>query len=686
MAVKKTGEPPTTRAQFGSAIKSARDIMRKDAGLNGDLDRLPQLSWLLFLRAFDMIEEERFLIEGSRFRPAIDERYRWKTWAADPDFSGERLLKFVNEDLLPYLRELPSSRNPSDPRNIISAVFKEINNRMLSGVLLRDLVDQVNRVNFRTSDDYHAIAFLYESILKEMRDAAGDSGEFYTPRPVIKFMVEQTFLKLGESVLDPACGTGGFLVEAFDELRASASTSVLLAELYANIRGIEKKPLPYLLCVMNLILHHVNSPTVVRDNALVRMLNENKPADRVKVILTNPPFGGEEETSVAQRFPQGLRTKETSLLFLQAVIDKLEPGGRCAIVLPNGVLSGAGIGPRVREKLMKECNLHTVIRLNQGVFAPYTPIPANLLFFEKTGPTKEVWFYQMPAPEGRRGYSKTKPMRYEEFVACAEWWGGEHRTDRTENELAWRASRADIEADDFNLDLANPNSTSIINHRDPRELMAELVSTERHILELLNGLASIDVAIGEVKRRPLRDFLELSTDPVSVEEDAEYLMAGIYSYGRGLFKRPMIYGSETNYRTLYRLRAGQFVFSKLFAWEGALATVTQEFDGVLVSQEFPTFDIQTNIADPGYVAHLARWPELHASLRRGTTGMGSRRQRVNVASLLAIEVPLPDLERQRKIAQRLDYLMSVDEAVIKQQEKSKALRMSLLDAAFSNRF
>ncbi|WP_194822491.1 N-6 DNA methylase [Micromonospora sp. S-DT3-3-22] len=684
MATKRTDVPPTTRAQFGSAIKSARDIMRKDAGLNGDLDRLPQLSWLLFLRAFDTLEEERFLIEGPRFKPAIDERYRWKTWASDQDFSGERLLKFVNDDLLPYLRDLPSSKDPSDPRNIISAVFKEINNRMLSGVLLRDLVDQVNRINFRTSDDYHAIAFLYESILKEMRDAAGDSGEFYTPRPVIKFMVEQTFLKLGESILDPACGTGGFLVEAFEKLRTSANSSVLLAELHANLRGIEKKPLPYLLCVMNLILHHVNSPAVIRDNALIRMLNENKPANRVRVVLTNPPFGGEEEGSVAQRFPQGLRTKETSLLYLLAVIDKLEPGGRCAVVLPNGVLSGAGIGPRVREKLLKECNLHTIVRLSQGVFAPYTPIPANLLFFEKTGPTKETWFYQMPAPEGRRGYSKTKPMRYEEFADCIEWWGGEHRDGRIENHHAWRVAWADIERDDFNLDRPNPSAATGLSHRDPSDLIVDLVAIERQILELLGGLTPVEVATKNVPWSPLSKILTLSADPVTVEEEERYITAGIYSYGRGLFKRPMIYGSETNYRTLYRLHVNQFVFSKLFAWEGALATVTKDFEGLFVSQEFPTFDINAEVADPSYVAHLARWPELHARLRDGTTGMGSRRQRVNVARLLATEVPLPDLEKQRQIAMHLDSLMSIDKAVIEQQEKSKALRLSLLNAAFSS--
>lgn len=478
----------TTRARLAAIIKSARDIMRKDAGLNGDLDRLPQLSWLLFLRAFDALEAKHEVEQGSDYRPALEAPFRWRDWAADPDeLTGGALLKFVNEKLLPHLRELPGDRD-DDPRLVLSAVFKEIYSRMQSGYLLRDLVDQIHQINFTSSDDIHTVAFLYEGILKEMRDAAGDSGEFYTPRPVIRFMVEQSFPTLGEPILDPACGTGGFLVEAWEKLYPLVRTKAQRQLLVTNLRGIEKKSLPYLLCMMNLILHGVDDPHVLRGNALVHMRNDLSPRTKVKVVLTNPPFGGEEENSVSERFPSGFQTKETSWLFLHAVIERLKDDGRCAIVLPNGALFGGGVGARIKKKLLAECDLHTIVRLPQGVFAPYTQIPANLLFFEKGRRTKDVWYYELPVPEGRRGYSKTKPLRYEEFVDCQAWWGGPERKGREENAHAWRVPLADLEANEWNLDLANPNGGDDLAHHDPAELVANLVKTEHEILGLLSSL------------------------------------------------------------------------------------------------------------------------------------------------------------------------------------------------------
>lgn len=474
----------TSRARLSSVIKSARDTMRKDAGLNGDLDRLPQLSWLLFLRAFDAMEANREVWDDD-FRPAIIEKYRWRTWAGNPFLTGDDLLTFVNDELLPHLRGLKADR-PGDPRNVLSALFKDIRNQMMSGYLLRDLLESLERIDFTSSDDIHTMAFLYESILKEVRDAAGDSGEFYTPRPVIRFMVEQTHLKLGESILDPACGTGGFLVEALENLKSTDGSTEEQQQLWRDLRGIEKKPLPYLLCMMNLILHGVESPTVVRDNALTRMLDEQ--GQKVDVVLTNPPFGGEEENSVAARFPTGVRTKETAWLFLHSVLTKLKPGGRCAIVLPNKALFDDRVGAAIKEKLLRECNLHTIVLLPQGVFAPYTDIPANLLFFEKTGPTKETWFYQIDPPEGRKGYSKTKPMRYEEYAECNSWWGGESRANRVETSRAWRVSIDTIVAAGYNMSFQNPRLGDDLSHRPPGELLKELLATEQEILLTLEAL------------------------------------------------------------------------------------------------------------------------------------------------------------------------------------------------------
>ncbi|MFE2426474.1 N-6 DNA methylase [Streptomyces sp. NPDC059373] len=488
---KKVATATTSRARLASIIKSARDTMRKDAGLNGDLDRLPQLSWLLFLKAFDQRVEKVGPRLDPDYRPAIEKPYRWQDWATNPDFSGNELKTFVNDELIPHLAELKGTDGDADdPRNVLSTIFKDVNNRMQSGTLLRDLVNLVEQIHFDSSDDIHTMAFVYESILKEMRDAAGDSGEFYTPRPVNRFMVQQSFLKLAESILDPACGTGGFLVQAYEDLVQQVDTDTQRKQLHADIRGVEKKPLPYLLASMNLLLHGVGAPRLVRENALLQMRDATA-ADRVDVVLTNPPFGGEEERSVVEKFPKGYQTQETSWLFLHAILDQLKKGGRCAIVLPNGSLFATGensIGARIKQKLMKECNLHTIVRLPQGVFAPYTQIPANLLFFEKGMPTEDVWFYEVPLPDGRRGYTKTKPMRVEEFDPCVEWWGGENREGREDGGNAWRVSAGDIEKAGYNLDIPNPHVGEDLTHRSPEEIADELLKTESEILGLLEEL------------------------------------------------------------------------------------------------------------------------------------------------------------------------------------------------------
>lgn len=479
---KKPAVPATPQAKLAAIIKSARDTMRKDAGLNGDLDRIPQLAWLLFLKAFDGLELNRE-VTASDFQPAIEAPYRWRDWAADPNGpTGEALLKFVNAKLLPYLRGL-SGVGSHDPRDVLAAVFKETNNRMLSGYLLRDVINKVNEINFASADDIHTMAHLYETMLREVRDAAGDSGEFYTPRPVIRFIVQQVDPHLGEVILDPACGTGGFLVETLEHLAPKVNTAQQRRTLHNNLRGIEKKPLPYLLGMMNLVLHEVGQPNIVRGNALARPITQISKKERVDVILTNPPFGGEEEKSIQSNFPANMQTAETAWLFLQLVIRQLKEGGRCGIVVPNGILFGDGVGARIKKQLLTDCNLHTVVRLPDGAFAPYTDIPANLMFFEKTGRTKEVWFYEIPPPEGRKKYSKTKPMRFEEFADCQEWW-----SRREEDERAWRVPIADLEANGYNLDLRNPNRPDDLAHRPPTELLEELLRTEREILEQLEKL------------------------------------------------------------------------------------------------------------------------------------------------------------------------------------------------------
>jgi type I restriction enzyme M protein len=483
MTKKDTG---ATQARLQSIIKESRNIMRKDAGLNGELDRLPQLAWLLFLKAFDDLEANHAVTQAD-FRPALPVPFRWTTWVTDSDLTGEPLLAFVNDKLIPGLRELRGSGRAGDPRDTLAGVFKDINNRMLSGHLLRALVDQLDKITFTASDELHTMAVFYESMLREMRDAAGDSGEFYTPRPLIKFIVEQVDPRPGEAIMDPAVGTGGFLAEAFAHATKKASRHECEVT-ESKLRGIEKKPMPYLLCQMNMLLNGIDRPNIVQDNSLNYPLAEVK-RDGVDVVVTNPPFGGEEEALVTRNYPSQFRTTETAWLFLQSVMARIERSahGRCGIVVPNSVLFDTGVGGRIKEDLMKRFNLHTVVRLPNGVFAPYTIIPSNVLFFEK-GKQGPVWFHEITAPDGRKNYTKTKPMRYEEFSGCQAWWGGRKREGRVETEQAWQVPFADIRASGYNLDLHNPNRAASLEERSPKDLVAELIETERELLSLYEQL------------------------------------------------------------------------------------------------------------------------------------------------------------------------------------------------------
>ena len=483
-------KPPVqnVQARLQAVINQSRQIMRKDAGLNGELDRLPQLAWLLFLKAFDDLEEGREALEDG-YRPVLPEDLRWHSWAAGSDVTGEPFLRFVNDDLLPTLRQLRGSGKPGDPRDTLARVFQDTANRMLSGHLLRQLVDQVNKVEFSHRDEMNAMAVFYETMLREMRDAAGDSGEFYTPRPLIRFIVEQVDPRPGELVLDPAAGTGGFLIEAYKHMTAGEVSATDVERVKGGLWGIEKKPMPHLLGQMNLLLHGIDRPRFVEQNSLNLPLSEIRRSG-VDVVLTNPPFGGEEEQSVQENFPVQLRTAETAWLFLQSVMARIErsPHGRCGIVVPNSVLFlDTGVGAKIKAELMSKFNLHTVLRLPNGVFAPYTIIPSNVLFFEK-GKQGPVWFYEVPAPDGRKNYTKTKPMRYEEFADCATWWGGRERKSRVANERAWRVDADSIRDSGYNLDQHNPHRPDDLEHHSPNELVAALIETERELLKLYEDL------------------------------------------------------------------------------------------------------------------------------------------------------------------------------------------------------
>ena len=499
--INKPEVPNSTAQQLGSIIKSCRDIMRKDKGLNGALDRLPMLTWVMFLKFLDDMERvraEEAKLAGKRFRPGIEAPYRWRDWAAKEEgITGPELIAFINQDeatrpdgtrgagLFAYLRSLQSANG--DRRDVIARVFQGTVNRMLNGYLLRDVINKVNEIQFTSKDEIHTLGHMYESMLREMRDAAGDSGEFYTPRAVVKFIVAAVNPRLGETILDPAAGTGGFLVEAFDHLKKQAKRAEDYAHLQqGTLHGIEAKSLPYLLCEMNLLLHGMEYPDIDPGNALQVPLREIGDRDRMDVIMTNPPFGGEEERGILANFPEDKQTAETALLFLQLIMRKLRRpvggsrGGRCGMVVPNGVLFGEGICARIKEELLNEFNLHTIVRLPNGVFAPYTSIPTNLLFFDRSGPTTEVWYYEQPLAEGRKNYTKTAPIQFEEFSACLAWW-----KKREENEQAWCIPASELLANGCNLDRKNPRAKEDIVHLPPAELVADILKKEKRIAEII---------------------------------------------------------------------------------------------------------------------------------------------------------------------------------------------------------
>ncbi|UUX93376.1 type I restriction-modification system subunit M [Methanoplanus endosymbiosus] len=468
-----------------TTIKSIQDIMRKDAGVDGDAQRISQLGWMLFLKIFDDRETEHELM-NPEYKSPIPEELRWKNWAADPEgITGDELLDFINNKLFLELKNLTVPETGGSMEYVIRSVFEDSFNYMKHGTLIRQVINVIEAgIDFNKKKERHLFGDIYEKILKDLQ-SAGNSGEYYTPRAVTQFMVDQAGPKLGEKVYDPACGTGGFLTSVIDLMRKdvrSVSDEELLQE---KIFGTEKKQLPHLLCTTNMILHGIDIPdNIKRGNSLARPLRDYSSADKVDVVVTNPPFGGMEEDGIESNFPKAFQTRETADLFLVMIMHILRDGGRCAIVLPDGFLFGEGVKTRIKEKLISEFNLHTIVRLPNGVFNPYTGIKTNLLFFTKGEPTKDVWFYEHPYPEGCKSYNKTRPIRIEEFDTEKKWWN-----NRNETEQSWRVPVADIIKGNYNLDIKNPN-VLVVENGNPEEILAQYQSAKSSADEIRAELLS----------------------------------------------------------------------------------------------------------------------------------------------------------------------------------------------------
>ncbi|MBB3695961.1 N-6 DNA methylase [Flammeovirga yaeyamensis] len=469
-------------SQITSNIKSIRDIMRKDTGVDGDAQRISQMVWMLFMKIFADKEEE-WEITIDDYESPIPEELKWQTWAADEEgLTGDNLMEFVNNTLFPTLKELDITESPQ--ARIIRSVFDDTYNYMKNGTLFRQVINEINTIDFNSNEERHMFNDIYETILKELQ-SAGSSGEYYTPRAVTQFMVDILNPQLGESVMDPACGTGGFLTCTIDHVNQQVKTSEDTQIMQSAIRGIEKKPLPTLLCTTNLMLHGFDLPAVRRDNLLTKPYADWSGKDKVDIILTNPPFGGVEEDGTETNFPQKFRTKETADLFLALIIKLLKDKGRCAVVLPDGTLFGEGVKTRIKEELMEKCNLHTIVRLPNGVFNPYTGIKTNVLFFEKGTPTEEVWYFEHPYPEGVKNYNKSKPINIKEFDLEKAWWN-----NREENQYAWKVSAEEIKKRNYNLDIKNPHQAED-SLASPEELLEEFRACEQNISSIQEEIVKV---------------------------------------------------------------------------------------------------------------------------------------------------------------------------------------------------
>ncbi len=488
---------------IGNIVKRLNDVMWKDDGVAGDAQRLEQIVWILFLKVYDD-KEKLWEFHDSNFKSILPEDLRWRNWAVDKKdgnaLTGDELLSFVNEKLFPGIEKLDINENTPISKAIVKYTFDDVNNYMKNGILLRQVINIIDEIKFTNSNEKHEFNEIYETMLKELQ-SAGNAGEFYTPRPVTNFMVEMINPSLNDKIADFACGTGGFLTSTLDYLKNQVKT-VEDKELYDNsIYGIEKKSLPYLLCITNLLLHDIDEPNIEHRNSFDRNVKDYKENEKYDVVLMNPPYGGHEVKNIQANFPSNLRGSETFDLFMTLIMYRLKQDGRCAVILPDGFLFGVdNTKVNIKEKLMKDFNLHTIVRMPSSVFAPYTSITTNILFFDKTKPTDKVWFYRMDMPEGYKNFSKTKPILNKHFDDVKEWWNDRKEIiDEKESEEQTTTYKSkcytikEINDNGYNIDLCGyPHKEEII--LEPKELI------EQYQEQRVSLNAEIDKILAEVSK------------------------------------------------------------------------------------------------------------------------------------------------------------------------------------------
>ena len=483
-------------------VKRIRDIMRNDAGINGDAQRIEQMAWMLFLKVYDAKEKD-WEFDDEDYASIIPAECRWSNWAVDDRsgnaMTGDNLLNFVNNTLFPTLKGLSVNKDTPIKKSIVKTTFEDANNYMKDGVLLRQVINVIDELEFDDYEESHAFGDIYETILKELQ-SAGSSGEFYTPRAVTDFMAKMIKPQIGENVADFACGTGGVLTSWLKELSAHIETTEDQEKYDKSIYGIEKKQFPYMLCITNMLLHGIDVPKIYHDNSLLRDVLDYTEDDQFEVILMNPPYGGNEKNEVKNHFPSDLASSETADLFMSVIMYRLKKNGRAAVILPDGFLFGTDNAKvAIKKKLLSEFNLHTIIRMPHSVFAPYTSITTNIFFFDRTGPTAETWFYRLDMPEGYKNFSKTKPMEIKHFAPAMDWWNNREEITVDGFDKAKKYTAEEIAEKNYNIDLCGyPHEEEEI--LPPKELIqqyqakrASLNADIDRILAQITNILGIDI-------------------------------------------------------------------------------------------------------------------------------------------------------------------------------------------------
>jgi type I restriction enzyme M protein len=665
------------RRDLTNDLWHACDIMRRDDGTTGVLQYMEQLSWLMFLKIFEAIEE-RLQAEsefaGRPYDAIIEKKYRWSSWAKQ-DWRADELVKFINDELIPHLRSLTGSPE----REIVSTIFKEgSGNLMKSGFNLKEVISIVDEIDFNSVEDSHVVSQMYEELLLRMGKEGGVAGEFYTPRPIVRLMVRIVSPEPGERTYDPFCGSCGFLVESFRHIQTLRQLSIQEYEKLQRdtFYGQEKKPVPYLLGVMNCILHGLLTPQVVRRNTLEENIRNIPESQRFDIVITNPPFGGKENKQIQQNFP--IQIDRTELLSLQYVMKKVRNNGRAAIVVPESTLSSGGAFTKVRKELVEEFNVHTIVSLPQGVFANVTTSgqgpKTNLVFFERNGKTKRIWYYELLPPEGV-SYTKSNPVKDEDLLECWKNWQAETISSRS-----WLVSVEDIRNNRYDLTAKNPVSREIAFVDSPENLLLAVMQNHRRSAEVLDEISNLlgkSFPTEEVAEVPMSQLLSLRRDPFEIQDEVEYKRVTVQLHARGIVERDSVMGSDIKMKKQQKIKADDLIVAEIDAKVGGFGIVPPSLEGAVVSSHYFVYSIDTSRLLPKYLAFYLRTGKPTLDIQAFVKGS------LNYASIrpnhfLELSIPLPSLESQRKI---VDLFSKVEEMADSGQE-GQSLIESLMKSIY----